>query len=251
MIIALFHDARSIGCLHQTAFDFSLGGHGFMVEINHWMEEFIKQIQNYFQDRIICIGLQGSYARGEANENSDIDVVVIFDTLSMQDLKQYDKLISTMKNRELICGFLSGIEELLQWKPADLFQFYHDTKIYYGNLDVLLPCIGQETAYQAFHSGACDIYHACCHNILHEKDIQLLKALYKQAVFVLQAKLYYETSQYVSKHKDLFYSLNGRDQEILDHHLSFQMSDASDMFDQRSESLLEWSKELIKYNIAV
>ena len=37
----------------------------------------------------ICFaGLQGSYAREEATETSDIDVVVILDRLDMSDLQQ-------------------------------------------------------------------------------------------------------------------------------------------------------------------
>ena len=39
------------------------------------------------------------------------------------------------------------------WEPADLFQFYYDTKAYYGNLDALVERIDQNAVYQAVHTG--------------------------------------------------------------------------------------------------
>jgi hypothetical protein len=32
-------------------------------------------------------------------------------------------MIDTLPNRELICGFLSGKDELINWEPSDLFQY--------------------------------------------------------------------------------------------------------------------------------
>lgn len=142
-----------------------------MLNIQEWIEQFQKEILLNFKERICFIGLQGSYARGEATENSDIDVVVIFDTLTVDDLKQYDQIISQMSYREKICGFLSGRDEIICWEKSDLFQFYYDTKPIYKNLDFILPFIKQENIKQAILIGSCNIYHACCHNMIHEKSM--------------------------------------------------------------------------------
>ena len=96
------------------------------VMLENWLQDFTKKINESFPKRIIFIGIQGSYARGEATENSDIDVVVIFDKLIYSDLKRYDEIISKMPMREKICGFISGKKELENWDRSDLFQFYHD-----------------------------------------------------------------------------------------------------------------------------
>ena len=52
---------------------------------------FLKQNKKLFRDRyhIIRIGLFGSYARGDQNVNSDIDLLVEFEenTLDLYDLK--------------------------------------------------------------------------------------------------------------------------------------------------------------------
>ena len=94
-----------------------------MTDITAWMENFLQALHNTFGDRIWFVGLQGSYGRGEATETSDIDVVVILDTLSAADIQTYNAILDTLPHRELICGFLSGKEELMNWEPSDLFQF--------------------------------------------------------------------------------------------------------------------------------
>ena len=60
-----------------------------MIAITTWMEHFLTALHKTFGDRISFIGLQGSYARGEASDTSDIDVVVILDSVSAADLKDY------------------------------------------------------------------------------------------------------------------------------------------------------------------
>lgn len=54
----------------------------FDVEI--WLQEFTRKLFDEFSSRIKFVGLQGSYKRGEATENSDVDLVVILDKLSFE-----------------------------------------------------------------------------------------------------------------------------------------------------------------------
>ncbi|MDE6124745.1 MAG: nucleotidyltransferase domain-containing protein [Eubacterium sp.] len=217
-----------------------------MFNIEEWISDFSQKIQENFKSRIEFIGLQGSYAREEATESSDIDVVVIFDKLEMNDLKKYDEIISKMPCREKICGFLSGKDEVANWEKSDLFQFYYDTKAVYGKLDFILPLIKKENVKQAVLIGGCNIYHACCHNIIHEKSLDILKALFKQAVFVLQAKYFYDTENYVSKKKDLIDKLEAEDKHILELYFTIKSADKTEDFDNYSNELFAWSSSLIK-----
>ena len=108
-----------------------------MIDISAWTKEFLQKATETFGDRIWFVGLQGSYGRGEATETSDIDIVLILDELSESDVCIYNEMLDTMPYRSLICGFISGKSELLNWDPSDLFQFYHDTKQIKGSLDEL------------------------------------------------------------------------------------------------------------------
>ena len=61
----------------------------------------------------------------------------------------------------------------------------------------------EDAVRRAVKIGACNIYHACVHNFLHERDPQLLKGLYKSAAFVIQAEYFRKTGQYVRSHREL------------------------------------------------
>jgi predicted nucleotidyltransferase len=84
-----------------------------MIDVNAWMEQFLQALHKTFSGRIWFVGLQGSYARGEATEHSDIDTVLILDELNPQDIQSYHAMLDSLPHRELVCGFLSGKTELL------------------------------------------------------------------------------------------------------------------------------------------
>lgn len=91
-----------------------------MIEITEFIKKYMAALDQAFPDRVWFAGLQGSYGRGEATEASDIDMVVILDQLSASDIHTYDAMLDTLPCRELICGFLSGRQELENWEPSEL-----------------------------------------------------------------------------------------------------------------------------------
>lgn len=183
--------------------------------IDEWMEKYMSSVQNQFHDRIWFLGLQGSYGRGEATDQSDIDVVLILDYVSAEDLDCYSRLLDTLPNRDKVCGFVSGKNELLLWEPSDLFQFYYDTTPILGSLDEVLNNIHEEDIRRAIRIGACNVYHMCVHNLVHEKSEDILKSLYKSASFTLQAIAFLNTGKYEKKKAELLPLLNDKDELVL------------------------------------
>ena len=178
-----------------------------MIDMTAWMKNFLQMLNETFANRVWFVGLQGSYGRGEATETSDIDIVVILDKLSASDIQKYNAMLDTLPNRELICGFVSGKDELLNWEPSDLFQFYYDTTPIKGSLDELLTVIDEAAIDRAIKIGACNVYHGCVHNMLHEKSEDILRGLYKSASFVVQAIAFKQTGKYIKYQKDLLRSV--------------------------------------------
>ena len=214
-----------------------------MVDIKSWVLEFTNKVEQIFSDRVWFIGLQGSYGRGEATETSDIDVVVILDELRINDLKVYRDMLDTLSNRELVCGFISGKGELLNWEASDLFQFYYDTTPIKGTLDCLLEKIDKHTVKRAIKIGACNIYHACVHNFIHEKSDDILRSLYKSAVFVLQAAYFYETGKYIKSKTELQNAINPPSAVL---QTALNLKNGADVkFEEMSELLLNWAKAVI------
>ena len=218
-----------------------------MIEISSWMDKFVGALDASFKNRVWFVGLQGSYGRGEATETSDIDVVVILDELTAQDIQIYNAILDTLPNRELICGFVSGKQELLNWEPSDLFQFYHDTTPIKGSLDELLSVIDKTAIDRAIKIGACNIYHGCVHNMLHEKSDEILKGLYKSASFVVQAICFQETGCYIKSQKDLLVKVSGDEKSVVENFLSLKNGGKVD-FEEMSNTLFAWSKKWIGNN---
>ncbi len=215
-----------------------------MIDISVWMESFLATLSATFGERVWFVGLQGSYARGEASETSDIDVVVILDELSAADIRTYNAMLDTFSHRERICGFLSGKGELLSWEPSDLFQFYHDTTPIKGALDDLRPLLDGDAVDRAIRIGACNIYHGCVHNMLHEKSEDILKGLYKSASFVAQAIAFKETGRYMRHKQELLSLLSTDDRVIIETFLDMRNGGAI-AFDVLSKTLFLWAKRHI------
>ena len=218
-----------------------------MMDIKKWMNTFLNAVNATFTNRVWFVGLQGSYGRGEATETSDIDVVVILDQLSATDIQAYNAMLDGLPYRELICGFLSGKDELLNWEPSDLFQFYYDTTPIQGSLDELLAVIDEASIDRAIKIGACNIYHGCVHNMLHEKSKDILRELYKSASFVVQAIAFKQTVKYI-KHKSELRDVVSTDERlIVDIFLNLKNGGEID-FNLMSETLFAWSKKWILEN---
>ena len=215
-----------------------------MVDIKIWMDKFLKKLDETFGKRVWFVGLQGSYGRGEATEKSDIDTVVILDELSSADIKIYNAMLDTLPERELICGFLSGKREIFGWEPSDLFQFYYDTNPIKGSLDELLVRIDTEAVNRAIKLGACNIFHGCVHNMLCEKDEEILKALYKSASFVVQAIHFKKSGKYVVHQKELLSVVAKEEKTIIETFLCLKNGGKAD-FEKMSESLFDWVKKYI------
>ena len=215
-----------------------------MIDITAWMQGFLRALNETFQDRVWFVGLQGSYGRGEATEKSDIDMVVILDELSPSDIKAYHGMLDTLPHRDLICGFLSGKNEILHWEPSDLFQFCHDTAPIKGSLDEVLAVVDGGAVKRAIKIGACNIYHGCVHNMLYEKSEDVLKGLYKSASFVVQAIAFLQTGKYIKHQKDLLSVVSSDERTIVTTFMNLKNGGAVD-FHLMSDALFAWAKKWV------
>ena len=215
-----------------------------MIDIKNWMNTFLDALNTTFSNHVWFVGIQGSYGRGEATETSDIDVVVILDELSAKDIQTYNNMLDALPHRELICGFVSGKKEILNWEPSDFFQFYYDTTPIKGSLDELLSMIDESAVDRAIQIGICNIYHGCVHNMLHEKSEDILKGLYKSASFVVQAIAFKQTGNYIKHLKDLLEVVSSDEQAIVEAFVNLKNGGMID-FDLMSGILFDWTKKWI------
>ena len=65
--------------------------------IENVSKEFVAEIKNIFSDKLRKVILYGSYARGDYDDESDIDVMVLVDMPDEEIEKKWDKVL------DLIC----------------------------------------------------------------------------------------------------------------------------------------------------
>ena len=211
-------------------------------DISFWLKVFQEKLITLFGNRIKFFGLQGSYGRGEQTAGSDIDVVITLDEVSFKDLQLYQSMLDSFKEHDMICGFVSGERELMNWEKSDLLQLVLDTKPIIGSLEHLQNLFNDEDIRRSVLTGACNLYHACSHNFLHAKDSNMLVGLYKAARFTVRMKHFLDTGSYISSMKFLSEHVTDKDRTILNIASSeFQEND----FTERSRILIEWASEII------
>ncbi len=218
-----------------------------MINITNWIDSFQVKLKEVFDHRVWFVGLQGSYGRREATETSDIDIVVILDELSAADIETYNAMLDTLTHRELVCGFLSGKNELLNWESSDLFQFCYDTTPIQGNIDEVLSLVDESAINRAIKIGVCNIYHGCVHNMLHEKSEDILRGLYKSASFVIQAIVFKQTGNYIKQQKELQRLALANEKVIVDTFVYLKSGGEVD-FIKMSETLFAWCKKQLANN---
>ena len=103
------------------------------------MNDLALRLRAAFGERLIYLGLQGSYARGEADEQSDLDVMCVLEGLTASDLDAYRQIILQLPWAEKACGFICGREELAAWNPLEIACLLRSTQDWVGSLKALVP----------------------------------------------------------------------------------------------------------------
>lgn len=194
-----------------------------MVDVKAWMNELTEKLVSEFGARLLFLGLQGSYGRGEASEDSDIDVVTVLDRVELNDLDRYRTIVHKMPEGEKACGFLCGAAELKSWPKYDLCQLARDVRGYHGALEPLLPPMSRNDLADAAAIGASGLYHAACHTYLYgarEDWPGFLKEAHKGAFFVLRSLHELRTGETIRAKRDLLPRLSGGEREILAYSLT-------------------------------
>lgn len=189
-----------------------------MFGLESYLEALIAACKEVFRERLLYIGLQGSYLRGEANDGSDIDVMVVLDGISVQDMDAYREILQCIGQFEKSCGFLCGKAELSCWNPLEICHLLHTTRDLYGTLFPLVPQATRENEIHFVKLGLGNLYHELCHRYVHaarEKNIARFRSTCKSVFFLLQNLHYLETGVFVQTKAELKDRVSNADRAIL------------------------------------
>ncbi len=210
--------------------------------IDNYLEKLILRCREVFGGRLVYVGLQGSWLRGEATENSDIDVMIVLAGFSVEDMKTYRAILKEIGWYEKSCGFICGKEELTNWNPLESLQLKYTTKDLYGTLSELLPPATRQDEINYVKISLGNFYHEICHRFIHggeEKSCDKLRASCKQLYFVIQNLHYLESGDFILKKSDLKAVVSEQDCEML---CIPELSDDYD-FEKTYEAVIAWCQK--------
>lgn len=208
------------------------------MDIGNWLGLWRRAVVDEFgAGRVRFMGIQGSRARGEAGSGSDIDVVLLLDEFSYGDAMRYRACVESLPERDKLCGFVAGEQELKSWPRSELYQFCLDTTPLAGSLDEYAALVTERDILEGALTSVGGIYHACLHNALHERDDGMIAGLFKSAFFAIRAIDRLETGRTLRTRRELT-EARPDDAWLIN-------GSADGTFDEISERLLKWSSETL------
>jgi hypothetical protein len=188
------------------------------------------------------MGLQGSWLRGEAHENSDIDIMVILDGFSVRDMDIYRGILKEIGFYEKSCGFICGKDEMKCWNPLEVCQLCQTTKDLVGVLIDYLPPATREDEINYVKLSLGNLYHELCHRYIHadrEKNNARFRGTCKSVFYLIQNLHFLESGHFILSRKDLKEAVTDEDRLILE---LAELPDVYD-FDQAFSSLFAWCQK--------
>lgn len=219
-----------------------------MLDAEAYLSRLIALLRQQYGERLLYVGLQGSYLRNEATESSDIDLMVVVDGLSVADLDRYRETILSMGDYKKSCGFICGKTDLAHWNPLEICHLVHSTKDYYGTLKDLVPEYTQENVRDYVKVSVNNLYHEICHRYLHssrEKNTAQLPWTYRSVFFILQNLYWLEQGVFVPTKAQLLSRLSGKDRAVLDRAVRLARGEDYD-FQADFSLLFSWCQDTMK-----
>lgn len=218
-----------------------------MFRVKNYMNELLMLLCQKFGGRLLYVGLQGSYLREEATETSDIDIMVVIDELTVEDLNSYRDIISSLESPEKSCGFICGKAELANWNPLEIFHLLNSTEDYHGVLQELVPMYTQNDIRNFVKMSLNNLYHEICHRYIHaerNKNTAKLPGTYKGVFFILQNLYYLEHGEFIPTKAELLPLLSGKNHAVLERAIELNNGIAHN-FSESFELLFTWCQDIM------
>ena len=216
-----------------------------MIHVESYLSQLIEKMQQQFGSRLLYVGLQGSYLRGEATDNSDLDMMIVLDGLALSDLAAYRLILQSMGHFDKSCGFICSKEDLANWNPLEICHLLNSTKDYYGTLRPLVPSYTSEDVGNFVKLSLNNLYHELCHRAVHgqpNNTAAALPGMYKGTFFILQNLHYLKSGTFLPSKAQLLEALKGSDRAVLQH--AMELSEGMKYDADKSFALLfDWCQQ--------
>ncbi len=189
--------------------------------VDLWLDRFLGNLREMFGSRLVFVAHHGSWAKGEARPDSDIDAFVVLDRIDQADLEKYRTLIcSATEDGTPVSTFVGSVAEVKAWPRHDLVHFWFDRKILHGRLDGLVEKPEDQDIIEDIRVKAAMNLHSARHYLLHPHDLAAVIKRppypFKECCYALQSWLLLTTGKFISTKSALHAALTDPlDKEIV------------------------------------
>lgn len=219
-----------------------------MVDIQSYISTLTDLLRQRFGPRLLYLGLQGSYLRGEATNNSDIDIMVIIDGLGVADLEAYRAAIASLDHFDKSCGFICSKADMARWNPLEICHLLHSTRDYFGVLREFVPAYTEQDIRNFVKLSVNNLYHEICHRYIHagvDASKAHLPGTYKGVFFILQNLHYLTHGRFIGTKAELLDVLDGKNRSVLERSLALNSGAEFDFADS-FELLFTWCQDTLE-----
>jgi predicted nucleotidyltransferase len=184
--------------------------------VRQWLEEFVGRLREAFGSRLVFVGHHGSWARGEAGADSDIDAMVVVDHIDADDLATFRHVIHAMPDGgKLASGLFNAIAELQARSPSEMMQYFYGCEVLHGSVEGIVPEPG-------VHDLLADVRFKALTNLMHARHYLLyphdlaqkvhsLRYQFKESFYALQEWVLAREGTWYDRKDDLLRVLTDED----------------------------------------
>lgn len=190
-------------------------------------------IESHFQDNFVSLILHGSFARGEADENADLDLFFIFQKLNLNVVKQTNDLLLSLKPDMVIDRVFSRYNDFLLEKHPIHTEIKKNGMVLFGRPDLTIREEHSKKKYQSFfqrskawEANKLDIIER---TLQTEPNTDFMESIFLSAQNSIRARLAFDGKGFI---KD-FSSLKQEMEKSYNKHIAAELQLLKDFHHQR------------------
>ncbi len=121
-----------------------------MSESEALLGKIVESLKGNFQKNLTCIILYGSYAKGQAREDSDIDIIGVFKKLDRETKEKAREIVQSINTERRIELITSSEEDFRKERIPLYTAIKKEGKILYGNMDMTINPERPDIKYKEF-----------------------------------------------------------------------------------------------------
>ncbi|UCH35999.1 MAG: nucleotidyltransferase domain-containing protein [Armatimonadota bacterium] len=184
--------------------------------VDQWLADFAHRLRETFGDRLLFVGHHGSWARGEAATDSDIDTMVIVDRIGDDDLAAFRAVVTAMpEGGRSASGLFNSAAEVRARPPSELLQYFWGCRPLHGGMDGIVARPTGSQLLEDVRRKASDNLLNARHYLLYPHDLRQkvhgLRYPFKECFYALQEWLLAERGTFYARKEDLLDALADAD----------------------------------------